>query len=101
MDAASLRLLANSGALDEISNGDDGSGIERRILMAGSQGGLVKDGVTRKAVLFIVYQTERHGPRNGFRVALVLEGARVDEARERLKVVVEENAEELTVIGPR
>ena len=100
MDAASLKLLANSGALDEISNGEDGYGIERRILTAGSQGGLVKDGVTRKAVLFIVYQTGRHGPQNGFRVALVLEGARVDEARERLKGVVEENAEEFTVIGP-
>ena len=69
--------------------------------MAGSQGGLVKDGVTQKAVLFIIYQTGRYGPQNGFRVALVLEGARVDEARERLKGVVEENAEDFTVIGPR
>lgn len=100
MDGASLKLLGNSGALDNISNGDDGSGIERRILMAGSQGGLVKDGVTRKAVLFIIHQTGRHGPQNGFRVALVLEGARVDEARERLKGVVEENVEEFIVIGP-
>lgn len=100
MDSASLKLLANSGALDEISNGDNGSGIERRILMAGSQGGLVLDGVTRKSVLFIIYQTGRHGPQNGFRIALVLEGVKVVEARERLKDVVEQEAEEFVVVGP-
>ena len=54
MDPASLKLLANSGALDEISNADNGFAIERRILMAGSQGGLVKDGVTRKSMLFVI-----------------------------------------------
>ena len=100
MDSASLKLLANSGALDEISNGDNGSGIERRILTAGSQGGLVLDGVTRKSVLFIIYQTGRHGPQNGFRIALVLEGVKVVEARERLKDVVEQEAEEFVVVGP-
>ena len=47
MDSASLKTLANSGALDEITNAGDGSAIEQRILMAGNQGGLVKDGVTR------------------------------------------------------
>ena len=101
MESASLNLLANSGALDEISNIDDGSGIERRILMVGNQGGHVKDGVTQKSVLFIIYQTGRHGPQNGFRVALVLEGARVEEARKRLKGVVEEGAEEFVVIEPQ
>ena len=100
MDSASLKILANSGALDEISNADDGSSIERRILMAGSQGGLVKDGVTRKSVLFVIYQTGRHGPQNGFRVALVLEGARVADARERLRGVVEQGAEEFVVVEP-
>ena len=100
MDSASLKLLANSGALDEISNGDDGSGIERRISMPGSQGGLVRDGITRKSVLFVIYQTGRHGPQNGFRVALVLEGARVKEATQRLSGLVEQDAEEYVVIGP-
>ena len=100
MDDASLQLLANSGALDEISNGYDGDGIERRILTAGSQGGLVKDGVTRKAVLFIVYQTGRHGPQNGFRVALVLEGVKVAVAKERLSRPVGEGAQEFVVVKP-
>ncbi len=99
MDSASLRLLANSGALDEISNSEDGSAIERRIKMPGSQGGHVKDGVTQKSVLFIIYQTEKHGPQNGFRVALVLEGARVEDARERLKGVLQQGAEEFVVVG--
>ena len=63
MDGASVKVLANSGGLDEDSNGDDGSMIEQRILMAGSQGGLVKDGVTRKSVLFVIYQTGRYDRR--------------------------------------
>ena len=100
MNSTSLKLLANSGALDEISNAQDGSAIERRILTAGNQGGLVKDGVTRKSVLFIIYQTGRQGPQNGFRVALVLEGARVEDAREKLKSVVEQNAEDFVVVEP-
>ena len=95
-----MEVLANSGALDEISNGDDGSMIEQRTLMAGSQGGLVEDGVTRKSMLFVVYQTRRYGPLNGFHVALVLKGARVAEARERSKGVLEEDAEEFVVVEP-
>lgn len=100
MNSTSLKRLANSGALDEISNADDGSAIERRIQVAGSQGRQVQDGVLRKSVLFIIYQTGRHGPQNGFRVALVLEGARLEEAREKLKGVVEQGAEEFVVVEP-
>ena len=100
MDTASLNLLANSGAFDEISNGDSGSGIERRIRTSGSTGGHVENGVTGKAVFFVIYQTGRHGPQNGFRIALVLDGARVEDARERLKGAVEQGAEEFVVVGP-
>ena len=100
MDSAALRILANSGALDEISNSEDGDGIERRIRSFGSQGGHVKDGVTQQAVLFVIYQTGRHGPQNGFRLALVLEGVRVEDAREKLKGAVEEDAEEYVIVGP-
>ncbi len=99
MDAASLTLLATSGALDEISNADDGSAIERRLLMAGSTGGHVKDGATRKAVLFVIYETGRHGPQSGYRLALVLGGAKVEEARKRLKGRVEERVREFVVVG--
>ena len=56
--------------------------------------------MTRKSVLFIIYQIGRHGPQNGFRVALVLEGARVKKARERLKSMVEQGAEEFVVVKP-
>ena len=100
MDILSLRLLAHSGALDEISNGDDSSGIENRIRASGCVGGQVRNGITGKAVLFIVYQTGMHGPQNGFRVALVLEGVRVREAGEVLNKPVEQWAEELVIVGP-
>ena len=100
MDILSLRLLAHSGALDEIANGQDGFAIENRIRESGSRGGHVRDGVTGKSVLFIVYETGRHGPQNGFRVALVLEGVRVREARETLNRRVEQGAEEFVVVGP-
>lgn len=52
-----MKVLTNLGAPDEISNADDGSMIERLIFMVGCHGGLVKDGVTRKSVLFVIYQT--------------------------------------------
>ena len=100
MDSAALRILANSGALHEISNSEDGDGIERQIRASGSQGGHVKDGVTRKAVLFVVYQTGRHGPQNGFRLALVLEGARGEDAREHLKGAGDQAPAADRVVGP-
>ena len=59
MDGASVKVLPSSGGLDEDSNGDDGSMIEQRILMASSRAGLVKDSVMRKSVLFVIYQTGR------------------------------------------
>ena len=69
MDLVSLKHLANSGAPDEISNVSDGEGIESKVKMSG----LTRDGKTKKAVLFVIYQTECHGPQNGFRLALVEE----------------------------
>lgn len=56
--------------------------------------------MTRKSVLFIIYQTGRHVPRDGFGVALVMEGTRVGNAREKLKSVVEQDAEEFVVVEP-
>ncbi|KAL8628979.1 hypothetical protein Q9189_005320 [Teloschistes chrysophthalmus] len=48
--------------------------------------------VTKKAVLFVVYQTGRDGPQNGFRVALVQEGVPVESAIQQLKGEVVQNA---------
>lgn len=60
--------LATSGALDEISNAPDSirSYIRNQ--------GLVQNGVTRKSLFFVIYQTGRYGPQNGFRLCLVHEG---------------------------
>jgi hypothetical protein len=96
-----VRELALAGGLDEISNSEDGSGIDSyvhsqgKVRVRGAGPGL---GVTRHAVLFIVYQTGRHGPQNGFRLSLVREGVRPADAREALKGEVAQDAMELVVL---
>jgi hypothetical protein len=66
-----LAEIATSGALDEISNAPG------QIRLQIKREGLVKDGITHKAVFFLIYQTTRYGPQNGFRLCLVHEGFRV------------------------
>ncbi|OBT77699.1 hypothetical protein VF21_03744 [Pseudogymnoascus sp. 05NY08] len=66
--ATYLTELALSSALDEISN-SPGS-VRHHI----SSHGLVRSGVIRKAMFFVIYQTGRYGPQNGFRLCLVHEG---------------------------
>ncbi|KAI4256366.1 MAG: hypothetical protein LQ352_002131 [Teloschistes flavicans] len=87
--------LAVAGILDEISNAEDGEAIGRYITNAGAVGG---GKVTKKAVLFVVYQTGRDGPQNGFRVALVKEGVPVESAIQQLKGEVVQNAAEYVVV---
>lgn len=96
MDKAAMREMACSGALDEISNAEDGTGIE----LAVKRAGMAASGKTQRAVLFVLYQTERHGPQNGFRLALVKEGVTVEDAREKLKGAVEQGAEEFMIVRP-
>lgn len=90
--------LANSGALDEISNSPSSVGhyIRNR--------GLVKEGKTNRALLFVIYQTGRYGPQNGFRLCLVQEGFAVDEpAAEEIigkaESVVQQGAMEFIQLG--
>ncbi len=90
------RALALSGALDEISNGDDGMGIVRYVRGMG----LVQEGRTNKALCFFVYQTGRHGPQNGYRLCLVNEGVRPEDAREKLMGEVAQDAAEYVVLNP-
>lgn len=99
MDAASLKELVCSGALDEIPNAvlDDGFDSIKSFVRGE---GMVKDGKTCKAVLFVVYQTGRHGPQNGFRLALVQEGVKLDDATEQLRRAVEQETAEFVVVRP-
>lgn len=60
----------------------------------------MRDGKTSKALLFVVYQTDRHGPQNGFRLALVMEGVSPEHARKELKAVVAQDAVEYVVVKP-
>ncbi|KAL8693891.1 MAG: hypothetical protein Q9218_001356 [Villophora microphyllina] len=96
MENAFLKEVACAGFLDEISNAEDGGAIGRYVRHAGAVGG---DGKTRKVFLFVVYQTGWEGPQNGFRLALVKEGVRVDDAVERLKADVADDATEHVVLG--
>lgn len=66
--SAYLTELALSGALDEISNGP--GSVRHHI----RNHGVVRSRITRKAMLFVIYQTGRYGPQNGFRLCLVHEG---------------------------
>ncbi|OBT65385.1 hypothetical protein VE03_06079 [Pseudogymnoascus sp. 23342-1-I1] len=66
--SAYLTELALSGSLDEISNSPGSVCHHIR------NHGVVLGGVTRKAVFFVIYQTGRYGPQNGFRLCLVHEG---------------------------
>jgi hypothetical protein len=102
VDAATfVRELALAGGLDELSNSEDGSGIDGYVHSQGkvrARGAGPGLSVTRHAVLFIVYQTGRHGPQNGFRLCLVREGVRPADARAALKGDVAQDAMELVVM---
>jgi hypothetical protein len=87
--------LATAGALDEISNspGSVRDYIRNR--------GIVRDGKTNRALLFVIYQTGRYGPQNGFRLCLVHEGFAVDEdvAGEKAEAPVAQGVTEFIRLG--
>ncbi|KFY21579.1 hypothetical protein V493_07289 [Pseudogymnoascus sp. VKM F-4281 (FW-2241)] len=74
--SAHLIELALSGALNEISN-NPGS-VHHHI----SKHGIVRSGVICKAMFFVIYQTGRYGPQNGFRLCLVHEGFQIRDENE-------------------
>lgn len=94
MESALSKELACSGALDEISNAEQGEAIARYV------GALERNGSTFRAVFFVVYQTGSEGPQNGFRLALVKEAATKEAAREQLKGVIEQGAAEFVIVRP-
>ena len=61
--------IAHGAATDEISNFP--GAVRRYIYNSGQVRGT---GRTQRALLFSIYQTERHGPQNGFRLCLVHQG---------------------------
>ncbi len=92
MEGAFIKELALSGALDEISNSEQGEAIARYVAAK------ERNGSTYWAVLFVVYQTGRHGPQNGFRLALVEEGATKERAREQLKDKIEQDVADFVIV---
>lgn len=71
-----LREIAQAGALHEISN--QPGAVRHYVFHHG-----LRDpgtGRTRRPLLFVVYQTERHGPQHGYRLCLVHEGFHIASA---------------------
>lgn len=95
MESALLKELACAGVLDEISNAEDGEAIGRYVRDTGAVGG---GDQTKRSVLFLVYQTGREGPQNGFRLALVKAGATAESAVQQLKADVPQDAAECVVV---
>lgn len=70
LSPAVLQQIADSGTLDEISNLS--GAVRHHIYWHGSRN--EADHTLRKSMLFLIYQTTRHGPQNGFRLVLIHEG---------------------------
>ena len=76
LSPAVLQHIAEAGALDEISNFS--GAVRHHIYWFGNRN--KTDNTLRMPMLFFIYQTERHGPQNGFRLCLVHEGFQIASA---------------------
>lgn len=80
-------MIATAGALDEISTAEGAIGRYVR------GQGLVRDGKTNKALLFVVYRTGTDGPQNGFKLVLIQEHCEVGNVEERVLAAFPEESE--------
>ena len=104
---AVLQQIADSGTLDEISNLS--GAVRHHIYWHGSRN--EADNTLRKSMLFLIYQTTRHGPQNGFRLCLIQKGFLVtsrttseDDAGDdidRLEEEIPQGHMEVVVLGPK
>ena len=106
LSPAVLWHIATYGPLDEISN--HAGAVRHHIYWHGNRN--EADGTLRKPMLFLIYQTSRHGPQNGFRLCLIREGFHIcaatksstdvgDEIDELEKDIPPEHAE-FVMVGP-
>jgi hypothetical protein len=83
--------LANSHVFDEISNDEDA--VNLYILREGK----VLDGTTRKTLSFVIYQTGKLDPQNGFRLCLVHRGFKIGEEKSgEVNVALDKACEPIT-----
>ncbi|KAK8078811.1 hypothetical protein PG994_002618 [Apiospora phragmitis] len=100
-----LRELANSSAFDEISNYPNG--VRHHIFNHANRNR--ETGKTQRSIVFAIYQTERHGPQNGYRLCLVHQGyyiaspekkeAEPDDEIDKLERPIPKGHEEMVIIG--
>ena len=69
-----VQQIADAGALDEISNSP--GAVRHHIYWRGSRDRA--DNKLRKTMMFLIYQTTRHGPQNGFRLCIIYAGFRIN-----------------------
>lgn len=105
LPASVVHELANSGTFDEISN--SANSVRHHIYHFAKRD--KETNKTWKAFMFVIYQTTRHGPQNGYRLCLVHEGfyipspERVDGAPEddidRAERPIPQGHEEMIILG--
>ena len=93
-----LEELANSGALDQISNFP---GSVRRYIKGTAAGAPRGDKLTWKSIFFVIYQTGRYGPQNGFRLCPVHEDFDTESDMGEAENEIEQDVREFIVLGPK
>ncbi|KAK1635254.1 hypothetical protein BDP81DRAFT_472783 [Colletotrichum phormii] len=100
-----VREMANSGAIDEISNSPNA--VRHHIYWNSMRDN--KTSKTQKSVLFAIYQTGQHGPQNGYRLCLVHQGYNIvsakksdgasDDEIDSLEKDIPQGHEEMVILG--
>ncbi|KAK8001227.1 hypothetical protein PG991_013449 [Apiospora marii] len=100
-----LRELANSSAVDEISNCPNG--VRHHIFSHAMRN--KETGQTQRSILFAIYQTGRHGPQNGYRLCLLHQGYYIaspekqegepEDEIDRLERPIPQGHEEMVILG--
>ena len=98
LSASTLEELATSGAIDQIANSP---GSIRRYIQGRAVQGKDASTLTWKSIFFVIYQTGRYGPQNGYRLCLVHEGFDIESDLTEAEKKIEQSTQEFIVIGPK
>lgn len=91
LPASVLQQIARDGPLDEISNAPGAV----RLHISRHPHRDRATGVLETPMLFLIFQTGRYGPQNGFRLCTVRRGFRIGSATKAAGAAVEDGIDEL------